>query len=774
MKMKSKVTAVIILSLLISFAFGKSNFKLGPADLNVNGVSNDGLVSGSEWWGSPYYLWDPETDQVDSVGGMYFISKARFSADGNYLSGSGPKQIPPGTRWGREVMSDYNYIFTSICYAEEGERVGYAAGQSSTYMGNGIVLKTEDNGETWFPVWTDTQGRGIESMCFIDQFNGFVCGWNGYFAKTIDGGESWITLDPSNGQDVDHWTSIAFKDDSNGVLGGVLDNGIAVYYSSNAGYAWNLATGLSGAPAAIAYAGGDTYYLTTATGQIQKSTDNGQSWTTVYSVPMGVLLGIDFLDADTGYVVGEGNIYHTTDGGASWQEQSVGPDVLWQDVCYIDEQNIVLCGAPDVIYESHDGGNTWYWANESTATFDPSLYQIAVFENKLFACGSGGTFYSRYITETEIGRYNIATGEWATFGNLGVELEGNYGGGCGISADGNTVVGFAWGDSGLFNLRAVAWNESDGLMDISTAGNMSLAYDVSHDGSVIAGVQVFNNENIKSAVWRKNPAGGYFPLETLLVDPSGNPNDLNNQLGAATTISKNGEWIGGYGDEASSDQPWIWSEATGCVLLGHLGDNGYRGEVLGMNYNGSIVIGSLDNESPYHPFTPFIWTSAGGLQDLNDYASQTLAINLGSMVLESVDAISYNGKYLAGTVYVPNFGDWGGEYRAFRMELGDTSITDDAIPPAALSLSRVYPNPFSSSAKIEYQLKESSPVTLSIYNQRGQLVKQLVSESKSAGTHTVSWDGRDASGRKVSSGIYFARLSIPGESSQKKLIFMAE
>jgi len=89
-------------------------------------------------------------------------------------------------------------------------------------------------------------------------------------------------------------------------------------------------------------------------------------------------------------------------------------------------------------------------------------------------------------------------------------------------------------------------------------------------------------------------------------------------------------------------------------------------------------------------------------------------------------------------------------------------------------LSRVYPNPFSSDTKIEYKLEEAAQVKLSVYNQRGQLVKQLVSGGKSAGTHTVSWDGRDTQGRKVSNGIYFARLISGKESSQRKLIYIAD
>lgn len=772
MRMKTKLAAVIVVSMLISFAFAESSLKLGPVDMNVHGVSNDGIVSGSELWDSPYYLWNPDTDQVDAVGGMLYISRARFSADGNYLCGNGAKQIPPGTRWGREVMSDYNYIFTSICYAEERERVGYAAGQSSTYMGNGIILKTEDNGETWAPVWTDTQGRGIESMCFTNQYYGHVCGWNGYYAKTIDGGDNWLTQDPSNGEDVDHWTSVAFKDDSNGVIGGILNDGIAVYYTSNGGYDWNLATGLSAAPASIAYAGGDTYYLTTATGHIQKSTDNGHSWTTVYSVPMGVLLGMDFLNPDTGYVVGEGNIYHTTDGGATWQVQSVGPDVLWQDICYIDEQNIVLCGAPDMIYESHDGGNTWYWANESTSTFDPSLYQIAIFENNLFICGSGGTFYSRHPTVTEMGRYNVATEEWATLGSLGVDIEGNYSAGASISADGNTVVGFAWTDSGFLGVRAIAWNESDGFMVIGGDNDSSAAIDVSQDGSIIVGGQRYG-DSFKSAVWRKNPAGGYHPPEYLLYNPQGDPNDPGNLLGSATAISANGEWIGGGGDSVTGGQPWIWSEATGCILLGNLGDSNYQGSVEGINHNGSIVIGNLRHAVNYDNETAYIWTATGGMQTLTNFATQTLGIDLGFIELKYAVAISFNGNYIAGMAYDPTDRDRSGDI-PYRIQLGDNSTSDDAVTPATLNLSRIYPNPFSNDTRIEYKLNEASQVKLSIYNQRGQLVKQLVSEGKSAGTHTVSWDGRDAKGRKVSNGIYFARLNSGKDISQKKLILIAE
>lgn len=389
-------------------------------------------------------------------------------------------------------------------------------------------------------------------------------------------------------------------------------------------------------------------------------------------------------------------------------------------------------------------------------------YRNARFADRIMPSDSPGILHQSNANYRgiEMARYDVAAGEWTILGTIG---SGTGYGTC-ISGDGNTVAGIAL----LDNIDvAIVWNESEGLTSIGGDG-VTQAINVNHDGSVIVGMQVFNNEYFKSAVWRKNPAGGYFPFETLLVDPSGDPNDPNNVLGDAWAVSGNGEWIGGFGDEATDNQPWIWSEATGCILLGDLGlSDGYVGTVSAFDHQGTTVVGYFSNFGgrPW-PVTPFIWTQENGMQDLNVYATQTLGLDLGSETLKWVEAISANGQYLAGRIAAG--------HRGFRIQIGDSATPGDTVVPAALSLDRIYPNPFSSDTNIEYKLKEASQVKLSIYNQRGQLVKLLVSEGKNAGTHTVSWDGRDANGRKVSSGIYFARLNSGKESSHKKLIYIAE
>ena len=74
----------------------------------------------------------------------------------------------------------------------------------------------------------------------------------------------------------------------------------------------------------------------------------------------------------------------------------------------------------------------------------------------------------------------------------------------------------------------------------------------------------------------------------------------------------------------------------------------------------------------------------------------------------------------------------------------------------ALTPSR--PNPFNASTVFEVRLPAPETVRLTIYNIRGQAVRTLVAGHLPAGFHTFSWDGRDDSGRDLSSGVYLYQV----------------
>ncbi|MCK5331808.1 MAG: VCBS repeat-containing protein [Candidatus Marinimicrobia bacterium] len=114
---------------------------------------------------------------------------------------------------------------------------------------------------------------------------------------------------------------------------------------------------------------------------------------------------------------------------------------------------------------------------------------------------------------------------------------------------------------------------------------------------------------------------------------------------------------------------------------------------------------------------------------------------------------------------------------AFRVAEWDPSIVSVKdivfIMPGDFKLAQNYPNPFNPKTAIEYTLPINKKLSLRIYNILGQEVITLVdNEYKHAGTHTVQWDGTDANGMKVSSGIYFYTLQFGNFSHTKQMTFM--
>lgn len=86
-------------------------------------------------------------------------------------------------------------------------------------------------------------------------------------------------------------------------------------------------------------------------------------------------------------------------------------------------------------------------------------------------------------------------------------------------------------------------------------------------------------------------------------------------------------------------------------------------------------------------------------------------------------------------------------------------------PVSGLSL-KAYPVPFAGELNILAESKSSAPLSIGIYNQRGQLLREL---SGLAGSN-LAWDGRDQSGKACSSGIYFLRASQGSSTVTAKIV----
>jgi hypothetical protein len=149
----------------------------------------------------------------------------------------------------------------------------------------------------------------------------------------------------------------------------------------------------------------------------------------------------------------------------------------------------------------------------------------------------------------------------------------------------------------------------------------------------------------------------------------------------------------------------------------------------------------------------------------------------------------YNDNLLPGSPYMDTTykaGFFGGYY--FNMaDQEKSTLFDDIIvrrvvtsvdegsTPNVLSrfaLQQNYPNPFNPETRIAYQLPVGSFVSLVVHDLLGREIRTLVSEEKSSGSYTVTWNGKDELGNTVSAGVYLYTLKAGNFVESKKMILM--
>ena len=109
--------------------------------------------------------------------------------------------------------------------------------------------------------------------------------------------------------------------------------------------------------------------------------------------------------------------------------------------------------------------------------------------------------------------------------------------------------------------------------------------------------------------------------------------------------------------------------------------------------------------------------------------------------------------------------DSGDEYRSQPATVTTAALT--------IALGQNHPNPFNPSTTIPFTIAvEDSKVRLFVLDASGRIVRTLFSGTKPAGSHTVTWDGRDDRGGATSSGVYFYVLDVDGERRTRKMVLL--
>lgn len=176
--------------------------------------------------------------------------------------------------------------------------------------------------------------------------------------------------------------------------------------------------------------------------------------------------------------------------------------------------------------------------------------------------------------------------------------------------------------------------------------------------------------------------------------------------------------------------------------------------------NGNVLVGNFSGTQGVYEFTAAgalvgITNPAGvsGYRGVWELANGNILTSTSGGVYE----IDRNNnliatKYTGQSRYIEFVVDW-------TVSIGDLP-GDEEQPelPSALAIAKVAPNPFNPRTTVYFDVPRAGEVTLAIHDLRGRLVQTIAQGSLDSGRHQASWDGLDARGNAMPSGLYLVRL----------------
>jgi hypothetical protein len=111
---------------------------------------------------------------------------------------------------------------------------------------------------------------------------------------------------------------------------------------------------------------------------------------------------------------------------------------------------------------------------------------------------------------------------------------------------------------------------------------------------------------------------------------------------------------------------------------------------------------------------------------------------------------------------------------AFAIIAASVDVPPIAALPTVPAFAPPAPNPARGTVRLALDLPADARVSLTLYDVAGRRVRMLVDGAMPAGSHAVTWDGRDDGGRVVGAGIYLARARWTGFAQERRLVRLGE
>jgi photosystem II stability/assembly factor-like uncharacterized protein len=599
--------------------------------------------------------------------------------------------------------------------------IHFTEGQADTgwISGEDRIYGTTDGGNSWTMQYQGIQGSVLWALSSPNTRTVYAVGGDGKIMKTSDAGASWITQSSPTSAFL---YGVTFLDENNGWIAG--DLGI-ILKTSDGGANWNIkSTPNTNRLYDIFFSDLMNGWAVGLDGLILHTTDGGDSWQSQISGTANWLDGVFFCNPDTGFAVGwYGTVVKTTDGGANWSVMTVPLSDTFSDIDFIDSQKGIIVGRNGGALYTTDGGNSW---------------QV------------GGNLFNRYTYAVDV----VSPSSVWTSG-IGLLARSNDGGVSWQSRLQNlpdfflnniiaTKTGSAYPDQYFIlcahyddmpqgSLAPGADDNGSGTSAVIEAARVLKNYDFNYSIRFI----LFAGEEqglVGSASYASNAAAAGMLIPGVInMDMIGYDGDVDGRMEIHTGTMTS-------------------SQAVGTVVRDNIA---FLGLPLVADYKTSTASGASDHRS----FWTFGYPAIMVIEDFEDFTPFYHTIDDRLSTLRS--SFFHNNARLAIASL------------AELAEIQGSSVgIADRLVPQVFEISDPYPNPFNPAVNLQYRLTREARVTVTVFDLLGRKITDLFQGHQMAGKYRLNWDGKDKSGKPLSTGIYLIHFKNRYEEVTKKVVLM--
>jgi len=491
------------------------------------------------------------------------------------------------------------------------------------------------------------------------------------------------------------------------------------------------------------------------------------SQTTWFPINPGVgnpLHWVDFVNANTGYVVGNGLIIKTTNAGVNWLIQNPNTSEGLYAVFFINENIGYVVGGyypVSIIRNTPNGGNNWF--SQSSGL---NIALLTVFFTNANTGYTGGD-QGNLLKTTDGGAIwfpqNSGTNNWVesiyfindntgfASGRVGTILKTTNGGTNWITKNSGT-------SNWLYSIRFANLNTGYCVGGTITSPNNHIILKTTNSG-----------DN-----WSVKKSGMGFWFESIWLS------GVNGAIavGSNGTILKTNDGGNNWTTQTSGTSNLLTKVFFTDVNTGYI--TGYNGTLLKTTNGGlSSLIPTLispPNWSNGISLTPTLqWSSITGVIHYNVQVSRVsnFAYLVDSAVVTNNQYTIPSGKLTDTTTYFwrvnatdsTGTGPWS-EIWNFSTLVTGINIISSKIPED-FKLFQNFPNPFNPKTNIKFDIPKSSYVKIIVYDNLGKVIEELVDKKLSAGSYEANWNASS-----YSSGIYYYRLITEKYVNTKKMLLI--